>query len=63
MQVNGHWVENVVEGDVDRLLSGDLSYRPFAWPKSEGEMILLKRMDRCMHNLVIGNCRRQFELQ
>src|SRR3954471_368271 len=43
VQVNGHWVENVVEGDVDRLLSGDLSYRPFPWPKSEGEMILLKR--------------------
>jgi NADH-quinone oxidoreductase subunit F len=44
MQVDGRWVENAGTEDIEKILSGDLEYRPFAWPKSAGETILLKNV-------------------
>jgi NADH-quinone oxidoreductase subunit F len=42
VQVNGEWVEGATTSDVEGILSGTLKYRPFDWPKSPGEMILLR---------------------
>jgi NADH-quinone oxidoreductase subunit F len=42
VQVNGEWVEGANEDDISKILSGALSYRPFAWPKTEGETVLLR---------------------
>ncbi len=42
LQVNGEWVENATEDDLSKVLSGSLTYRPFEWPKSPGEPILLR---------------------
>src|SRR5262245_46711779 len=42
VQVNGEWLENATERDLDRVLAGESVYRPFGWPKSRGEMILLR---------------------
>jgi NADH-quinone oxidoreductase subunit F len=42
IQVNGEWVENATEDDLSKILSGSLSYRPFEWPKSPGEPVLLR---------------------
>ena len=40
VQVDGRWVENVREADLDRILSGELTHRPFEWPKGPGESLL-----------------------
>jgi NADH-quinone oxidoreductase subunit F len=42
VQVNGEWVENTTEDDLSKILSGSLRYRPFDWPKSPGEPVLLR---------------------
>jgi NADH-quinone oxidoreductase subunit F len=42
VQVDGRWVEYVTPDDVEALVSGALVERPFEWPRSAGEMILLK---------------------
>ncbi len=42
VQVNGEWIENTTEDDISKILSGSLSYRPFAWPTSPGEPVLLR---------------------
>ena len=42
VQVNGEWLENATAADIDRVLAGESVYRPFAWPKSPGDMILLR---------------------
>jgi NADH-quinone oxidoreductase subunit F len=44
VQVDGRWVENCKTDDIEKILSGDLKYRPFAWPRSPGETILLKNV-------------------
>jgi NADH-quinone oxidoreductase subunit F len=44
VQVDGEWVENVRMDELDALLSGDLRYRPFEWPKSPGETVLLRNV-------------------
>ena len=44
VQVNGEWVENTTEDDLSKMLSGTLSYRPFDWPKSPGEPVLLRNV-------------------
>ena len=36
VQVDGRWVENVTPADLDAILSGKLTRRPFEWPKSPG---------------------------
>jgi NADH-quinone oxidoreductase subunit F len=43
-QVDGRWVENATPADIDRILSGDLEHRPFAFPPSAGDTILLKNV-------------------
>jgi NADH-quinone oxidoreductase subunit F len=42
IQVNGQWLENAGEADLDRILGGQPPQRSFDWPKSPGEMILLR---------------------
>jgi NADH-quinone oxidoreductase subunit F len=42
VQVDGEWIENLKLEELDQLLGGKLKYRPFDWPKSAGEMILLR---------------------
>ena len=44
VQVDGEWVENVKLEELDALLDGSLKYRPFAWPKSPGETVLLRNV-------------------
>jgi NADH-quinone oxidoreductase subunit F len=44
MQVDGRWVENAKTEDIEKILSGDLKYRPFPWPESQGETFLLKNI-------------------
>jgi NADH-quinone oxidoreductase subunit F len=44
VQVNGEWLENAGEADIDRVLAGETVYRPFDWPKSPGETILLRNV-------------------
>jgi NADH-quinone oxidoreductase E subunit len=41
VQVGGEWVEHARLEDLAGILDGSLTYRPFQWPKSPGEMILL----------------------
>jgi NADH-quinone oxidoreductase subunit F len=41
VQVGGEWVEHARHDDLAGILDGSLTYRPFQWPKSPGEMILL----------------------
>ncbi len=43
-QVDGQWVEGLRTDDIEKILSGELEYRPFAWPKNVGETILLKNV-------------------
>jgi NADH-quinone oxidoreductase subunit F len=43
-QVDGRWVENATVDDVDAILSGTLASRPFAYPPSAGETILLRNV-------------------
>jgi NADH-quinone oxidoreductase subunit F len=42
MQVDGAWVENVRAGEIKDVLDGRLARRPFEWPRSPGEPILLR---------------------
>ncbi len=42
VQVNGQWLEQAGEADLDRILRGEPAARSFDWPKSPGEMILLR---------------------
>jgi hypothetical protein len=35
-QVDGRWVEGLQTDDIDKILSGELKSRPFAWPKNVG---------------------------
>jgi NADH-quinone oxidoreductase subunit F len=42
VQVNGEWVEYTKPEDIEAILSGALTYRPFEWPKSPGEPIVLR---------------------
>ena len=44
VQVNGEWVEHARAEDLSAILDGSLTYRPFEWPKSPGEMILLSNV-------------------
>jgi NADH-quinone oxidoreductase subunit F len=44
IQVNGEWVENAREEDLSKILGGSLTYRPFEWPKSPGEPVMLRNV-------------------
>ena len=45
MQVDGEWLENATEADMDAIAGRrDVRERPFDWPKSEGETILLRNV-------------------
>jgi NADH-quinone oxidoreductase subunit F len=44
VQVNGDWLENCTEADLDRLLSGEDVRRYFDWPKTQGETLLLRNV-------------------
>jgi NADH-quinone oxidoreductase subunit F len=44
VQVDGEWVEHARPDDLAGILDGSLTYRPFEWPKSPGEMILLSNV-------------------
>ncbi|MBP6704988.1 MAG: NADH-quinone oxidoreductase subunit NuoE, partial [Vicinamibacteria bacterium] len=44
VQVNGEWLENATDQDMDRVIAGETVYRPFDWPKSPGEPILFKNV-------------------
>ena len=44
VQVNGEWLEHATEDDLDRVLAGETVHRPFDWPKSPGETILLRNV-------------------
>ncbi len=44
VQVNGEWLENASEGDLDAVVRGENVYRPFAWPNSAGEPVLLRNV-------------------
>src|SRR5258706_561080 len=45
-QVDGKWVEGLRTDDIDKILSGELRSRPFAWPANKGETILLKNVHK-----------------
>ena len=45
-QVDGRWVEGLQTSDIDKILSGELKSRPFAWPANKGETILLKNVHK-----------------
>ena len=42
VQVNGQWLEQAVQDDLEGVLGGEPRCRPFDWPKSPGETILLR---------------------
>jgi NADH-quinone oxidoreductase subunit F len=44
VQVNGEWLEQATETDIDKVLAGQKVYRMFDWPKSPGEVILFKNV-------------------
>jgi NADH-quinone oxidoreductase subunit E len=44
VQVNGEWLEGATREDIDSILSGATLYRPFDWPRSPGETILLRNV-------------------
>lgn len=44
VQVNGEWLENCTEADLDRLLAGEDVRRYFDWPRSAGETVLLRNV-------------------
>ena len=41
LQVDGQWLEKASLDDLDGILSGAIGSRPFDWPRSPGEPILL----------------------
>jgi NADH-quinone oxidoreductase subunit F len=44
VQVDGEWVEGTRLEDLDAILSGKIKYRPFEWPASSGQPILLRNV-------------------
>jgi NADH-quinone oxidoreductase subunit F len=44
VQVNGEWLEQATEADIDKVLAGETVQRKFDWPKSPGETILFKNV-------------------
>jgi NADH-quinone oxidoreductase subunit F len=44
VQINGEWLEQATEKDIDRVLAGEKVYRRFDWPKSPGQPILFKNV-------------------
>ncbi|HWX25328.1 MAG TPA: NADH-quinone oxidoreductase subunit NuoE, partial [Vicinamibacteria bacterium] len=44
VQVNGEWLEGATSEDIDRVLSGETLYRPFDWPRSPKETVLLRNV-------------------
>jgi NADH-quinone oxidoreductase subunit F len=44
VQVNGEWLEKATEADLDRVLAGETVYKPFDWPKTEGETVVLRNV-------------------
>jgi NADH-quinone oxidoreductase subunit F len=44
VQFDGEWIEYTKESDIDAVLSGQLRLRPFDWPKSAGETVILKNV-------------------
>ncbi len=44
VQVNGEWLEKATEADLDRVLAGETVYKPFDWPKTEGETVILRNV-------------------
>jgi NADH-quinone oxidoreductase subunit F len=44
VQVNGEWLENATDKDMDRVIAGETVYKPFEWPKSPGEMLIFKNV-------------------
>src|SRR5436190_2635771 len=44
VQVNGEWLENATDQDMDRVIAGETVYKPFEWPKSPGEMLIFKNV-------------------
>ena len=44
VQVNGEWLENATDADMDRVLAGENVYKPFVWPRSPGETYLFKNV-------------------
>ncbi|MBK5256433.1 MAG: NADH-quinone oxidoreductase subunit NuoF [Vicinamibacteria bacterium] len=44
VQVNGEWLENATDEDMDRVIAGETVYRPFEWPKNPGETYLFKNV-------------------
>ncbi len=44
VQIDGEWLEQCTEADMDRVLAGDKVARYFDWPRSAGEPILLRNI-------------------
>jgi NADH-quinone oxidoreductase subunit F len=44
VQVNGEWLENCTEADLDRVLAGEDVKRYFDWPQSAGQTFLLRNV-------------------
>jgi NADH-quinone oxidoreductase subunit F len=44
VQVNGEWLEKATEADLDRVLAGETVYKPFDWPQTEGETVVLRNV-------------------
>ena len=44
VQVNGEWLEQATEADIDRVIAGEKTLRKFDWPKSPGEHILFQNV-------------------
>ena len=41
VQVNGEWLEQAKDADIDRVLAGEKVYRKFDWPKSPDNQLFL----------------------
>lgn len=44
VQVNGEWLENATDADLERVLRGENVYRYFDWPRSQGDLVLLRNV-------------------
>jgi NADH-quinone oxidoreductase subunit F len=42
VQVDGEWLENCTEADIDKLIAGQSVSRYYDWPRSAGETVLLR---------------------
>ena len=47
MQFDGKWIEGTTKEDIDKVLAGELTYRPFDWPRSAGAASLPVTNSRC----------------